>query len=82
MGNTVAEICSAYPTAGGVYFCKKYVVPEAHVPLASWIIGWSNFLGQAAGVASLAYSISQILLAAASMGSAYDESAMTFAYVP
>jgi hypothetical protein len=29
-----------------MYFVTKYVVPEKHVPIASWVIGWSNFLGQ------------------------------------
>ena len=79
---TVAELCSAYPTAGGMYFVTKYVVPPKHVPIAAWIIGWANFLGQTAGVASVAYSVGQMLLAAVSMGSAYDAATDTFAYVP
>ena len=78
----VAELCSAYPTAGGMYFVTKYVVPPKHVPIAAWIIGWANFLGQTAGVASVAYSVGQMLLAAVSMGSTYDAATDTFAYVP
>ncbi|KAK5769350.1 polyamine transporter tpo5 [Elasticomyces elasticus] len=79
---SVAELCSAYPTAGGMYFVTKFVVPEKHVPLASWIIGWANFTGQTAGVASVAYGTAQMLLAAVSMGSAYDLETQTFAYTP
>jgi amino acid transporter len=62
-GNQVAELVSAYPTAGGMYYVTKHVVPPEHVAAWAWIIGWCNFLGQAAGVASLAYTISQMILA-------------------
>jgi len=63
----VAELVSAYPTAGGMYFVTKHVVPKEHVAIWAWTIGWCNFLGQAAGVASLAYSIAQMILAAVVM---------------
>lgn len=59
----MAELVSAYPTAGGMYYVTKHVVPPKHVAPWAWIIGWCNFLGQAAGVASLAYTISQMILA-------------------
>jgi amino acid transporter len=49
---SVAELVSAYPTAGGMYYVTKHVVPPEHVAAWAWIIGWCNFLGQAAGVAS------------------------------
>ena len=63
----VAELVSAYPTAGGMYYVTKHVVPKDAVAPGAWIIGWCNFLGQAAGVASLAYTISQMILATAVM---------------
>jgi amino acid transporter len=65
----VSELVSAYPTAGGMYFVCKHVVPSRHVPIWSWIVGWCNFVGQAAGVSALAYTVSQMLLAAISMNS-------------
>ena len=65
----VAELVSAYPTAGGMYFVTKHVVPKEHVALWAWIIGWCNFLGQSAGVASLAYSVAQMIMAAVVMNS-------------
>jgi amino acid transporter len=67
--NTVAELVSAYPTAGGMYFVTKHVVPKEHVAVWAWVIGWANFLGQASGVASLAYTIAQMALATAVMNS-------------
>ncbi|PWY92551.1 amino acid permease [Aspergillus heteromorphus CBS 117.55] len=69
IGSSVAELVSAYPTAGGMYFVTKHVVPEAQVPIFSWVQGWCNLLGQTAGVSSVAYTVSQMVLAAASMNS-------------
>lgn len=69
IGSSVAELVSAYPTAGGMYFVTKHVVPKEHVPVFSWVQGWCNLLGQTAGVASVTYTVSQMLLAAASMNS-------------
>ncbi|KAI9929207.1 hypothetical protein MW887_001615 [Aspergillus wentii] len=69
IGSSVAELVSAYPTAGGMYFVTKHVVPEEQVPIFSWVQGWCNLLGQTAGVSSVAYTVSQMLLACASMNS-------------
>lgn len=74
IASSVAELVSAYPTAGGIYFVTKHVVPPEHVAIWGWVIGWANFLGQAAGVASLAYTIGQMVLAAASINSGITES--------
>jgi amino acid permease len=73
IASSVAELVSAYPTAGGIYFVTKHVVPPEHVAIWGWVIGWANFLGQAAGVASLAYTIGQMVLAAASINSGVTE---------
>jgi amino acid transporter len=77
--SAVAELVSAYPTAGGMYFVTKHVVPKEHVAIWAWIIGWCNFLGQAAGVASLAYTIAQMILAAVVMNSTFENGAYSFA---
>ncbi|EKD18816.1 amino acid permease [Drepanopeziza brunnea f. sp. 'multigermtubi' MB_m1] len=76
----VAELVSAYPTAGGMYFVTRNVVPPKHAALWSWIIGWCNLLGQTSGVASVGYTVSQMILAAASMNSGLDGD--TYAYSP
>ncbi|ANB11423.1 Uga4p [Sugiyamaella lignohabitans] len=72
---SVAELVSAYPTAGGMYFTCSYVAPKKYMALISWMDGWLNFLGQIAGIASSDYGAAQLLLAAVSMGS-------DFTYVP
>lgn len=74
IGSSVAELVSAYPTAGGMYFVTKHVVPNDQVPIFSWVQGWCNLLGQTAGVSSVAYTVSQMLLACASMNSEYSYS--------
>lgn len=56
------------------------VVPQAHAAIWSWVIGWCNLLGQTAGVASVAYTVAQMILAAVSMNSAFDGT--TYAYSP
>jgi amino acid transporter len=76
IASSVAELVSAYPTAGGMYFVTKHVVPPEHVAIWAWVIGWCNFLGQAAGVASLCFTISQMILAAVVMNTdAYSPTA-------
>ncbi|KAH8891257.1 amino acid permease, variant [Thozetella sp. PMI_491] len=79
---SIAELISAYPTAGGMYYVTKHVFPPEKVPLAAWVIGWSNFLGQAGGVASVAYSVSQMTLAAVSMGSVQDDGMFSYSPTP
>jgi amino acid transporter len=41
----MAEICSSYPTAGGLYYWSAKVAPK-NGPAWSWFTGWFNFLGQ------------------------------------
>ncbi|KAI9797080.1 MAG: hypothetical protein M1825_006263 [Sarcosagium campestre] len=71
IASSVAELVSAYPTAGGMYFVTKKVVPSDQVPIWAWIVGWCNFLGQTAGVSSVAYTVAQMMLACASMNSGF-----------
>ncbi|TVY89223.1 putative amino-acid permease [Lachnellula willkommii] len=79
---SVSELVSAYPTAGGMYFVTKSVVPPEHAALWAWVIGWLNLLGQGAGVASVSYTVGQMILATATMNSKYDSVAGTYAYTP
>jgi amino acid permease (GABA permease) len=65
---SVAELVSAYPTSGGLYFTISRLAPREWVPALSWITGWINLLGQVAGVASSEYGAAQMLLAAVAMG--------------
>ncbi|MFE9423934.1 amino acid permease [Kitasatospora sp. NPDC006697] len=54
VGLAMAEICSAYPTAGGLYFWAAKLARK-NAPAASWVTGWCNFMGQIAVTASVDY---------------------------
>lgn len=69
---SVAELVSAYPTSGGLYFTISRLAPAPWVPSLSWVTGWINLLGQVAGVASSEYGAAQMLLAAVSIGKDFD----------
>ncbi|KAG0245024.1 hypothetical protein BGX31_008117 [Mortierella sp. GBA43] len=56
VGLSLAEICSAYPTTGGLYFWTIKILEGREingvkvgspdwVPLASWVVGYTNWLG-------------------------------------
>ena len=40
VGLAMAEICSAYPTSGGLYFWSAKLCGNKWGPFASWITGW------------------------------------------
>lgn len=44
---SLAEICSAYPTTGGLYFWTSRLATSEWVPLACWLTGWANWMGLA-----------------------------------
>ncbi|CAF4298719.1 unnamed protein product, partial [Adineta steineri] len=46
---SLAEICSVYPSAGSVYHWAGQLVPTRNAPLASFICGWFNFIGNVSG---------------------------------
>ncbi|KAL1869187.1 hypothetical protein VTK73DRAFT_3323 [Phialemonium thermophilum] len=69
---SIAEVSSAYPTSGGMYFTLKYLAPPRYVPAIAWIVGWLNLIGQICGSASSEYGTAQMLLAAVSIGSDFS----------
>eukprot|EP00759_Apiculatamorpha_spiralis_P052262 PhF_6_TR5649/c0_g1_i1/m.8253 len=64
VGCSMAEICSAYPCAGSVYHWAAQMTSPRWAPLWSYITGWLNFLGNAAGDASFGYSFATLFNAA------------------
>lgn len=46
MALSMAEICSAYPTSGGLYYWSAKLAGNDWAPFASWITGWFNITGQ------------------------------------
>ncbi len=64
-GMSMAEICSSFPTAGGLYYWAAKLAPGDSAPIWSWFTGWFNLLGQVAVTAGIsfgcAFSISAFL---------------------
>ena len=56
VGMSMGEICSAYPTAGGLYFWSAKLA-RRNGPRWSWFTGWFNLLGQIGVIASVDYAL-------------------------
>jgi amino acid permease (GABA permease) len=52
VGLAMAEVCSSFPTAGGLYYWSAKLAPR-NGPAWSWFTGWFNFLGQVAITAGI-----------------------------
>jgi len=52
VGLSMAEVCSSFPTAGGLYYWAAKLSPR-HGPVWSWFTGYFNFLGQVAITAGI-----------------------------
>jgi amino acid transporter len=58
----MAEICSSYPTAGGLYYWAAKVAPK-NGPAWSWFTGWFNLLGQLGITAGIDFGFSAFFCA-------------------
>ncbi|KAG2413682.1 hypothetical protein HFD88_002871 [Aspergillus terreus] len=63
----MAELCSAMPTSGGLYYAAAVLAPPGYGPFAAWITGWSNWIGQITAAPSVNYALAAMLLAAGSI---------------
>ncbi|KAI8610653.1 APC amino acid permease [Chytriomyces sp. MP71] len=67
VGLAMAEICSAFPTSGGLYFWAARLSRPEHKALASWMTGWFNLLGQVAVTTGVAFGLALMIGATASI---------------
>ncbi|CAO3691997.1 unnamed protein product [Umbelopsis ramanniana] len=58
---SLAEICSAYPTTGGLYFWVSRLATAEWVPLACWLTGWANWMGLAFAITSVDLGLAQFI---------------------
>ena len=58
----MAEICSSYPTAGGLYYWSAKVAPK-NGPAWSWFTGWFNLLGQVGVTAGIDFGLAAFVCA-------------------
>ncbi|KAI8639817.1 amino acid/polyamine transporter I [Parasitella parasitica] len=50
VGFSLAEICSAFPTTGGLYFWTAQLSDSEWVPFMCWIVGYFNWLSLAVAI--------------------------------
>ncbi|MFI7414343.1 amino acid permease [Streptomyces sp. NPDC049627] len=55
VGAAMAEVASAYPTSGALYFSAGKLA-KRHKGAWSWYTGWLNFVGQVGGTAATGYA--------------------------
>ncbi|KAK8938261.1 hypothetical protein KSP40_PGU003529 [Platanthera guangdongensis] len=61
VGLSMAEICSCYPTSGGLYYWSARLSGREWAPFASWLTGWFNIVGQWAVTTSVDFSLAQLI---------------------
>jgi amino acid transporter len=62
VGAAMAEIASAYPTSGALYYSAAKLA-KRHKAAWSWYTGWLNFAGQIGGTAATDYAVAYFLQA-------------------
>jgi amino acid transporter len=62
VGLGMAEVCSSFPTAGGLYYWAAKTARSNQAAWA-WFTGWFNFLGQVAVTAGIDFGLAQFTLA-------------------
>jgi amino acid transporter len=64
---SLAEICSVYPTSGGVYYWSAMLSTKEWAPLMSFIDGWLTLVGNWTVTLSINFSGAQLILSAISI---------------
>jgi len=64
---SLAEICSVYPTAGGVYFWAALLSSKKWAPICSWVTGWLTLVGNWTVTLSINFGGAQLILSAISL---------------
>jgi amino acid permease (GABA permease) len=62
VGLSMAEVCSSFPTAGGLYYWAAKLAPRNGAAWA-WFTGWFNFLGQVAVTAGIDFGAALFITA-------------------
>ncbi|KAI0027526.1 APC amino acid permease [Vararia minispora EC-137] len=80
VGLSMAELASAAPTSGGLYFWTHSLSAPRYRNLLAWIVGYANTIGSISAVASIDWGCAVQVMAAANIGTGYEPtSATTFA---
>ncbi|KAI8581174.1 hypothetical protein K450DRAFT_279273 [Umbelopsis ramanniana AG] len=61
---SLAEVCSAYPTSGGLYYWSAALSEPKYRSVVSFFAGWFNLIGYLTGYASTNFGLSMLLTSA------------------
>ncbi|KAL4957776.1 amino acid/polyamine transporter I [Aspergillus filifer] len=67
VGLAMADLASAMPTAGGLYFWTHYYAGDRWKNVLSFVVGYSNTIGLIGGVCSIDYGFATMLLSIVSI---------------
>ncbi|KAF7795154.1 hypothetical protein EIP86_006302 [Pleurotus ostreatoroseus] len=79
VGMSMAELASAAPTSGGLYFWTHSLSSKRWRNLLAWIVGYANTIGSIAAIASIDWGCAVQVMAAATIGSRDQSFSATFA---
>lgn len=57
IGLSMAEICSVYPTAGGLYYWSAKLAPPRQRAAWSWMVGWFDVMGEVGVTAGIDFGL-------------------------
>ncbi|CUA75899.1 putative amino-acid permease PB24D3,02c [Schizosaccharomyces pombe 972h-] [Rhizoctonia solani] len=69
VGMAMAELASAAPTSGGLYFWTWTFSSPKYKKILAWLVGYANTIGTIAGIASIDWGCAVQVMAAAAIGS-------------
>ncbi|PWN48104.1 amino acid transporter [Violaceomyces palustris] len=64
---SLAEICSQFPSSGGVYVWAAFISTPKWAPVASWIVGWVSLVGNWTLCLSINFGGAQLIMAGISI---------------
>ncbi|KDN51989.1 amino acid transporter, partial [Tilletiaria anomala UBC 951] len=63
---SLGEICSCYPSSGGVYVWAAFIAPKRYSAIASWIVGWVSLAANLFLSLSILFGGAQLIMSAIS----------------
>ncbi|KAN0065331.1 hypothetical protein ACQY0O_001167 [Thecaphora frezii] len=67
MAASLAEICSQFPSSGGVYVWAAFIATPKWAPLTSWIVGWVSLVANWTICLSINFGGAQLIMSAISI---------------
>ncbi|KAE8155055.1 amino acid/polyamine transporter I [Aspergillus avenaceus] len=67
VGLSMADMASAMPTAGGLYWWTHYFAGDKYKKVLSFLVGYSNTMGLIGGICSLDYTLALMILSCVSI---------------